>query len=169
MLIKSIGMYLIGILILFIALYPRHSFAFEPNIDFNAPDWVEERESADNDIPELPRAGSLFGSGDKPLFSDRRAMKPDDLITIVISENANANFTTNKNYNGASGGNVTPPSIEYTGNNEEQKQIVSELNEIVEVEEHKREVKPSMLRLQQELSKCLITIPTSYTDAEKCL
>ena len=126
MLIKSIGMYLIGILILFIALYPRHSFAFEPNIDFNAPDWVEERESADNDIPELPRAGSLFGSGDKPLFSDRRAMKPDDLITIVISENANANFTTNKNYNGASGGNVTPPSIEYTGNNEEQKQIVSE-------------------------------------------
>ncbi len=56
-------------------------------------------------------------------------MKPDDLITIVINETANANFTTNKNYNGASGGNVTPPAIEYTGNNEEQKQIVQELND----------------------------------------
>ncbi len=83
--------------ILFIALFPNKALAFEPSIDFNAPDWVEERESADNDVPELPRAGSLFGSGDRPLFSDRRAMKPDDLITIVINETANANFTTNKN------------------------------------------------------------------------
>ncbi|RDU61113.1 flagellar basal body L-ring protein FlgH [Helicobacter marmotae] len=106
-----------------------HTFGFEASIDFNAPDWVEERESADNDIPELPRAGSLFGSGDRPLFSDRRAMKPDDLITVVISENANANFTTNRNYNGASGGNVTPPSIQYMGNNEEHKQLIEELND----------------------------------------
>ena len=49
---------------------------------------------------------SVFGSGDRPLFSDKRAMNLDDLITIVINETANANFTTNKNYNGASGGNV---------------------------------------------------------------
>ncbi|BAM33277.1 flagellar basal body L-ring protein [Helicobacter cinaedi CCUG 18818 = ATCC BAA-847] len=129
MLTRSLGMSLLGILILSIALFSNKALAFEPSIDFNAPDWVEERESADNDVPELPKAGSLFGSGDRPLFSDRRAMKPDDLITIVINENANANFTTNKNYNGASGGNVTPPAIEYTGNNEEQKQIVQELND----------------------------------------
>lgn len=129
--IRAFGMHLISLLTLFLALYPYYGFGFEPSIDFNAPDWVEERESADNDIPELPRAGSLFGSGDRPLFSDRRAMKPDDLITIVISENANANFTTNKNYNGASGGNVTPPSIEYLGNDEEQKQISAGLNDMV--------------------------------------
>lgn len=108
MLSRSIGMSLIGALTLLLALYPQKSRALEANIDFNAPDWVEERESADNDIPEIPRAGSLFGSGDKPLFADRRAMKPDDLVTVIISESANANFSTNKNYNGASGGNVTP-------------------------------------------------------------
>ena len=130
MLTRSLGMSLLGILALFIALMPRHALAFEASIDFNAPDWVEERESADNDIPELPRAGSLFGSGDRPLFSDRRAMKPDDLITVVISESANANFSTNKNYNGASGGNVTPPSLEYLGNDETQKQIAQDLNDM---------------------------------------
>lgn len=129
MLTRSIGMSLLGILVLFITLYPRQSFGFEPSIDFTAPDWVENRESADNDIPELPRAGSLFGTGDRPLFSDRRAMKPDDLITVEISENANANFTTNKNYNGASGGNVTPPQLQYTGNDAQQREIAAELND----------------------------------------
>lgn len=122
------GIYTLGILILFIVFF-HQSFAFEANIDFNAPDWVEEREWADNDIPEIPKAGSLFGSGDRPLFSDRRAMKPDDLITVVIAENANANMSSNKNYNGASGGNVTPPSIEYTGNDEAQRQLIQELND----------------------------------------
>lgn len=129
MLTRHIEIYLIGILALLIGLSPQYSLAFEPSMDFNAPDWVEERESADNDIPDIPRAGSLFGSGDRPLFSDRRAMKPDDLITVVIAETANANFTSNKNYTGASGGNVTPPSIEYTGNDEEQKQLVQDLND----------------------------------------
>lgn len=130
MLRTHIGAYLLGLLILFIAFFPMQGNGIEADIDFNAPDWVEERESADNDIPELPRAGSLFGSGDKPLFSDRRAMKPDDLITVVISESANANFTTNRNYNGTSGGNVTPPSIQYNGENEQQQQIAKELNDM---------------------------------------
>ncbi|WP_300731678.1 flagellar basal body L-ring protein FlgH [uncultured Helicobacter sp.] len=125
---RAQGIYALSVFILFIV-FANQGFSFEASIDFNAPDWVEERESADNDIPELPRAGSLFGGGDKPLFADRRAMKPDDLITIVINESANANFNSTKNYNGASGGNVTPPSIEYTGNDEEHKQLVQELND----------------------------------------
>ena len=175
------GIYILGFFILLIVL-SHQSFGFEANIDFNAPEWVEERDSADNDIPELPRAGSLFGSGDRPLFSDRRAMKPDDLITVVITESANANFTTNKNYNGASGGNVTPPSIEYTGNDEEHKQIVQELNDQAAYNLTKanntsnfqgggaqQKVKHSMPHSPLESSKCLITIHTLSTGGVKCL
>ena len=91
------------------------TYAFDADIDFNEiPNYVEESPSQEF-IPDIPRAGSLFGTGDRPLFADRRAMKPDDLITVIIEENATANFTTNKAYNGTSGGVVTPPSIQYGG------------------------------------------------------
>ena len=103
-------------------------YAFDADIDFSEiPNYVEESPSQEF-IPEIPRAGSLFGTGDRPLFADRRAMKPDDLITVIISENATANFTTNKAYNGTSGGVVTPPSIQYGGADEEQQRIAQELN-----------------------------------------
>jgi flagellar L-ring protein precursor FlgH len=32
--------------------------------------------------------GSIFGQGDNPLFSDRKAMNVNDIVTVVISENA---------------------------------------------------------------------------------
>ena len=103
-------------------------FGFEADIDFSkVPNYVEES-PAQEFIPEIPRAGSLFGTGDRPLFADRRAMKPDDLITVIISESANANFSANKTYNGTSGGNITPPVLQYGGQDEEQQQITQELN-----------------------------------------
>lgn len=103
---------------------------FEADIDFRQiPEYVEES-PAQEFIPDIPRAGSLFGTGDRPLFADRRAMKPDDLITIIISENASANFATTKAYNGTSGGVSTPPSLQYGGNDEEQKKIAQELNDM---------------------------------------
>lgn len=99
----------------------------EPEIDFNPPNYVEEMPEREF-IPEFSKAGSLFGQGDRPLFADRRAMKPDDLITVIIQESADASFNTNKTYNGSSGGNVTPPLLAYNGTDEKQKEAVEYLN-----------------------------------------
>ncbi|WP_095275000.1 flagellar basal body L-ring protein FlgH [Helicobacter sp. 11S03491-1] len=89
-------------------------YAYEPEIDLNPPAYVEEMPSKEF-IPEFSKPGSLFGQGERPLFADRRAMKPDDLITIIINETSNANYTTSKAYNTASGGNSTPPRLAYNG------------------------------------------------------
>lgn len=43
------GIYVLGAFILSIV-FSHQGFGFEANIDFNAPEWVEERESADNDL-----------------------------------------------------------------------------------------------------------------------
>lgn len=101
--------------------------ANEPEIDFNPPDYVENMPEKEF-IPEFNKAGSLFGQGDRPLFSDRRAMKPDDLITVLIDENSESSFNANKAYNGNSGGNITPPLMTYNGNDENQKEAVDYLN-----------------------------------------
>lgn len=101
--------------------------AVEPSIDLNPPDYVENMPEKEF-IPEFNQAGSLFGQGDRPLFADRRAMKPDDLITVLIDETSESSFNTNKTYNGASGGNVTPPVIAYNGNDENQQEATNFLN-----------------------------------------
>lgn len=102
--------------------------AIEPEIDLNPPDYVENMPEKEF-IPEFNQAGSLFGQGDRPLFADRRAMRPDDLITVLIDETSESSFNTNKTYNGASGGNVTPPIIAYNGNDANQKEAVDFLND----------------------------------------
>lgn len=102
-------------------------FANEPQIDLTPPDYVENMPEKEF-IPEFSKAGSLFGQGDRPLFADRRAMKPDDLITVIIDESTSSSFNTNKTYNGNSGGAVTPPTMAYNGNDEEQKKAVEFLN-----------------------------------------
>lgn len=94
--------------------------ANEPEIDFNPPSYVEETPSKEF-IPELNKLGSLFGQGERPLFADRRAMKPNDLITIVVSEKASANYSSSKDYKSASGGNSTPPRLTYNGLDERKK------------------------------------------------
>lgn len=101
--------------------------ALEPSIDLSPPDYVENMPEKEF-IPEFNQAGSLFGQGDRPLFADRRAMKPDDLITVLIDESSESSFNTNKTYNGTSGGNVTPPVIAYNGKDENQQEAVDFLN-----------------------------------------
>lgn len=104
------------------------SYSYEPEIDMNPPDYVEEMPSKDF-IPEFSKTGSLFGQGDRPLFADRRAMKPDDLITVIVSETSNANYNASKTYNTASGGNSTPPRLAYNGNDESKKKSAEFLDD----------------------------------------
>ena len=64
----------------------------EPEIDFKPPVYVEQM-PAREDQKDFVSAGSIFGQGDNPLFSDRKAMNVNDIVTIVISEVAQSSNT----------------------------------------------------------------------------
>ncbi len=104
------------------------AFGIDPQIDFNPPDYVEEMPSKEF-LPAPAQAGSLFGQGERPLFADRRAMRPNDLITIQIDENSNASLSSSKNYSSTSNGVTNPPSITYNGQNPATLQTTQELND----------------------------------------
>ncbi len=67
----------------------------EPRIDFTPPEYVQELPSKEEDYNQ-PNPGSLFGRGKNPLFSDRKAMKVNDVLTVVIDETTNSSSTTQK-------------------------------------------------------------------------
>lgn len=79
----------------------------EPQISMKPPAYVEElppKQSANVDIS----SGSLFGKGDNPLFSDKKAMNVNDLVTVVIrettSQSTQANRASTKNNSSNLGG-----------------------------------------------------------------
>jgi len=59
----------------------------EPEIDFEPPAYVEQM-PAREDQKDFTSVGSIFGQGDNPLFSDHKAMHVNDIVRVVISENA---------------------------------------------------------------------------------
>ncbi|MCE3038129.1 flagellar basal body L-ring protein FlgH [Helicobacter anatolicus] len=103
-------------------------YAYQPEIEMDPPSYVEEMPSKDF-IPDFAQPGSLFGQGDKPLFSDRRAMRPYDLITVVINENSSANYSSSKAYNNNSSGNSTAPRLQYNGNDVNKLRQTQELDD----------------------------------------
>ncbi|WP_034347580.1 flagellar basal body L-ring protein FlgH [Helicobacter trogontum] len=111
-------------------LLPALLCAYEPEIDMNAPDYVNDMPSKDF-VPEFSRPGSLFGQGERPLFADRRAMRVDDLITIKIKENITNDFKIDKKYSGSSGGNITPAQMTYNGQDAQQQANTVYLNDQV--------------------------------------
>jgi len=64
----------------------------DPELNFEPPTYVEQM-PAREDKKDFVSTGSLFGQGDNPLFSDRKAMHVNDLVTVVISETANSSNT----------------------------------------------------------------------------
>ncbi|STQ85886.1 flagellar basal body L-ring protein FlgH [Helicobacter muridarum] len=104
--------------------------SYEPEIDMNPPDYVNDMPSKDF-VPEFSRPGSLFGQGERPLFADRRAMRVDDLITVKVKENINNDFKIDKKYSGSSGGNITPPLLTYNGQDSTQQANTQYLNDQV--------------------------------------
>ncbi|WP_299325970.1 flagellar basal body L-ring protein FlgH [uncultured Helicobacter sp.] len=116
---------LIATLALATALSLAH--AFTPEIDFNPPAYVDEMPSKEF-LPAPAQAGSLFGQGDRPLFADRRAMRPNDLITINIDESSNASLSSSKDYTSTSGGAVNAPVLGYNGSDEQAAKDTQDLN-----------------------------------------
>lgn len=64
------------------------TYTVDPKISMEPPVYVEQLPSKQvgND---LQHPGSLFGRGENPIFSDRKAMNINDLVTVVISEKTN--------------------------------------------------------------------------------
>lgn len=102
-------------------------FAYQPEINLDAPEYIDDTPEKDF-LPEFSKPGSLFGQGERPLFSDRRAMKPDDLITILIDEKSNANYSTSKTYNKNSSGSSAAPVLQYNGADAQNAQNATDLN-----------------------------------------
>ena len=57
-----------------------------PHISMEPPVYVEEMPSRVQG-GGVGNLGSLFGKGDNPLFSDRKAMNVNDIVTVIIEEN----------------------------------------------------------------------------------
>ncbi|MBA1433555.1 MAG: flagellar basal body L-ring protein FlgH [Epsilonproteobacteria bacterium] len=67
----------------------------DPEINFEPPAYVEQMPSKE-EKQDFSSTGSLFGKGDNPLFSDHKAMHVNDIVTVVISENAKSSNTGTK-------------------------------------------------------------------------
>ena len=67
----------------------------DPQINFEPPVYVEQMPSRE-DEKNYVSTGSIFGQGDSPLFSDHKAMHPNDIVTVVISETATSSSTAAK-------------------------------------------------------------------------
>lgn len=61
----------------------------DPGITMKAPAYIEQLPPKEEEGNISPNAGSLFGQGKNPLFSDQKAMNPNDIVTVVISEVTN--------------------------------------------------------------------------------
>jgi len=67
----------------------------EPEINFEPPAYVEQMPSRE-DKKDFTSAGSIFGQGENPLFSDHKAMNVNDIVTVIISETAKSSNTGSK-------------------------------------------------------------------------
>lgn len=68
----------------------------DPKISMKPPAYVEEIPPK-NESQVISNPGSLFGKGENPLFSDRKAMNVNDIVTVVISEVTNQSSKASKN------------------------------------------------------------------------
>ena len=57
----------------------------DPKMDMKPPVYVEQLPPSTKQ-QTVSNPGSIFGQGENPLFADLKAMNPNDIVTVVISE-----------------------------------------------------------------------------------
>ena len=92
-----------------------HGLNTDPEIDFEPPKYVQELPSRESE--DMSNLGSLFGQGDNPLFSDRKAMRVNDIVTVQITESASSTSSSNKQLAKTNAATLGPASATYAGNN----------------------------------------------------
>ena len=101
----------------------------DPEIDFEPPVYVEEMPSRE-DNKDFTSVGSVFGQGDNPLFSDHKAMHVNDIVTVVISENAQSSSSGSKKLSESDSMSLGGPTFTSGGNNSAVNSAISKLNGI---------------------------------------
>ncbi|MCH5323023.1 MAG: flagellar basal body L-ring protein FlgH [Helicobacter sp.] len=86
----------------------------DPQISFKPPQYVQELPPKEDD-EDYSNPGSIFQQGNNLLFSDRRAMQLNDLLTVIINQNAQATSTANKNLNENTNATLSGPNIAFGG------------------------------------------------------
>ena len=86
----------------------------DPQISFRPPVYVEEIPPREEE-EDFGNPGSIFGRGDNLLFSDRRAMQLNDLVTVIINQTAQASSSADKNLHENSNSTLTGPGITFGG------------------------------------------------------
>jgi flagellar L-ring protein precursor FlgH len=76
----SLSIVLVGVLFVGCSTHP-----VDPKMNMKPPVYVEQLPPATKQ-QAVSNPGSLFGQGDNPLFADLKAMNPNDIVTVVISE-----------------------------------------------------------------------------------
>ena len=79
---KNFNIYNILLIVTFIGC----SAPVDPKISMKPPVYVKQM-AKKNPQKIIKNEGSLFGRGQNPLFSDKKAMKQNDIVTVVIDEN----------------------------------------------------------------------------------
>jgi flagellar L-ring protein precursor FlgH len=85
----------------------------DPTIDMKPPKYVEEMPSKEVNYPENP--GSLFTNGDN-LFSDTKAMKVNDIVTVLITEKVKQSSQASKKLSEANSDNGGVFDMSISGN-----------------------------------------------------
>ncbi|SFP46101.1 flagellar basal body L-ring protein FlgH [Hydrogenimonas thermophila] len=108
------GLKLLAISSVLIVFAGCSSHQADAKINFKPPKYVEQlppKEPKNN----IENPGSLFGRGDNPVFSDKKAMNVNDIVTVVINENILASSSGQKSVSkstvdGLGGGLMTAPT-----------------------------------------------------------
>lgn len=99
----------------------------EPEIDFKAPKYVEEMPS--REVEDSSSLGSIYGQGENPLFSDRKAMRVNDIVTIQIVESATATSTGSKTLAKEDTSSLGPAAFTYGGKDKAMGNLNNNLNQ----------------------------------------
>jgi len=86
----------------------------EPEINFEPPTYVEQM-PAREEKQDFSSTGSLFGKGDNPLFSDHKAMRVNDIVTVIISETAKSSNSGTKQLSESDASNLGGGIFSSTG------------------------------------------------------
>lgn len=68
----------------------------KPELTFTPPKYIEQQPAKEEE-ERFPNLGSIYSTSKGAMFSDRRAMHVNDILTVVISENVNSTLSSSRN------------------------------------------------------------------------
>ncbi|MDR2152745.1 MAG: flagellar basal body L-ring protein FlgH [Helicobacteraceae bacterium] len=103
--------------------------ALDPQMDFKPPEYVQQTPSREEE--DMSNLGSLFGRGDNPIFSDRKAMRINDVVTVLINERSQSSTSANRQLNRSQTSEFAPGAITYAGTSDNGKKVANRVNGVI--------------------------------------